>query len=100
MIQGHASAAAQYHGLCSISWTKGAGKPADVRSAVAPSRSAVTPELERSREEASSSSSPAPAVTRAAAVLDVLAADPHGRATLSDLAGEIGIPKSFTTNIL
>ena len=45
-------------------------------------------------------SSPAPAVTRAAAVLDVLAASPSGRATLSDLARALGIPKSSTSNLL
>ncbi|MFD1213200.1 IclR family transcriptional regulator [Arthrobacter sp. GCM10027362] len=45
-------------------------------------------------------SSPAPAVTRAAAVLDVLAASPNGRATLSDLARALGIPKSSTSNLL
>ncbi len=68
---------------------------------MAPSRSAVIPEAERrGREEAPSSSSPAPAVTRAAAVLDVLAAASSGRATLSDLARELGIPKSSTSNIL
>ncbi|WP_026555231.1 IclR family transcriptional regulator [Arthrobacter sp. 35W] len=44
--------------------------------------------------------SPAPAVTRAAAVLDVLAASQSGRLTLSDLARELGIPKSSTSNLL
>ena len=73
--------------------------PAMVRSNVAPSKSAGTGELEREREEAPSSS-PAPAVTRAAAVLDVLAASATGRATLSDLARDLGIPKSSTSNIL
>lgn len=46
------------------------------------------------------SSSPAPAVTRAAAVLDALAEAPSGRLTLSDLARELGIPKSSTSNLL
>lgn len=46
------------------------------------------------------SSSPAPAVTRAAAVLDALAASPSGRLTLSDLSRELGIPKSSTSNLL
>lgn len=46
------------------------------------------------------SASPAPAVTRAAAVLDVLAASASGRLTLSDLARELGIPKSSTSNLL
>ncbi len=45
-------------------------------------------------------SSPAPAVTRAAAVLEALAASPNGRLTLSDLARELGIPKSSTSNLL
>ncbi|NVM96992.1 IclR family transcriptional regulator [Arthrobacter wenxiniae] len=45
-------------------------------------------------------SSPAPAVTRAAAVLDALAASDSGRLTLSDLARELGIPKSSTSNLL
>lgn len=45
-------------------------------------------------------SSPAPAVTRAAAVLEALAASPSGRLTLSDLARELGIPKSSTSNLL
>ncbi|MDQ4502285.1 IclR family transcriptional regulator [Sinomonas sp. ASV322] len=56
--------------------------------------------MERARDESPSPSSPAPAVTRAAAVLDVLASSPSGRATLSDLARELGIPKSSTSNIL
>ncbi len=67
---------------------------------MAPSRSAAIPELERGAREEASSSSPAPAVTRAAAVLDVLSSAPSGRATLSDLARELGIPKSSTSNIL
>jgi DNA-binding IclR family transcriptional regulator len=46
------------------------------------------------------SSSPAPAVTRAAAVLEALAEAPSGRLTLSDLARELGIPKSSTSNLL
>ena len=46
------------------------------------------------------SASPAPAVTRAAAVLDALAASATGRLTLSDLARELGIPKSSTSNLL
>jgi DNA-binding IclR family transcriptional regulator len=45
-------------------------------------------------------SSPAPAVTRAASVLDALAASDSGRLTLSDLARELGIPKSSTSNLL
>ena len=44
--------------------------------------------------------SPAPAVTRAAAVLDALAASATGRLTLSDLSREVGIPKSSTSNLL
>lgn len=46
------------------------------------------------------STSPAPAVTRAAAVLKALAEAPSGRLTLSDLARELGIPKSSTSNLL
>lgn len=46
------------------------------------------------------SASPAPAVTRAAAVLEALAATPRGSLTLSDLARELGIPKSSTSNLL
>ena len=46
------------------------------------------------------SASPAPAVTRAAAVLEALAASATGRLTLSDLARELGIPKSSTSNLL
>ena len=46
------------------------------------------------------SASPAPAVTRAAAVLDALSASATGRLTLSDLARELGIPKSSTSNLL
>lgn len=45
-------------------------------------------------------SSPAPAVTRAAAVLDALSESDSGRLTLSDLARELGIPKSSTSNLL
>ena len=45
-------------------------------------------------------STPAPAVTRAAAVLDALADSDSGRLTLSDLARELGIPKSSTSNLL
>lgn len=44
--------------------------------------------------------SPAPAVTRAAAVLNALAESESGRLTLSDLARELGIPKSSTSNLL
>ncbi|TDL38665.1 IclR family transcriptional regulator [Arthrobacter nitrophenolicus] len=44
--------------------------------------------------------SPAPAVTRAAAVLDALASSATGRLTLSDLSREVGIPKSSTSNLL
>lgn len=50
--------------------------------------------------ESPGGSSPAPAVTRAAAVLDALAAAPSGRLTLSDLSRELGIPKSSTSNLL
>lgn len=65
---------------------------------MAPSRS---PDLSaHSERERGESSSPAPAVTRAAAVLNVLGASASGRATLSDLARELGIPKSSTSNIL
>lgn len=46
------------------------------------------------------SASPAPAVTRAAAVLDALAGSATGRLTLSDIARELGIPKSSTSNLL
>ncbi|CAH0287599.1 Transcriptional repressor IclR [Arthrobacter sp. Bi83] len=46
------------------------------------------------------STSPAPAVTRAAAVLEALAGSATGRLTLSDLARELGIPKSSTSNLL
>ena len=46
------------------------------------------------------SASPAPAVTRAAAVLEALAASSTGRLTLSDLSRELGIPKSSTSNLL
>ncbi|MGO4383469.1 IclR family transcriptional regulator [Specibacter sp. RAF43] len=45
-------------------------------------------------------STPAPAVTRAAAVLDALAESGSGRLTLSDLARALGIPKSSTSNLL
>lgn len=48
----------------------------------------------------SGAASPAPAVTRAAAVLDALAASATGRLTLSDLSREVGIPKSSTSNLL
>ena len=48
----------------------------------------------------SAGASPAPAVTRAAAVLDALAASATGRLTLSDLSREVGIPKSSTSNLL
>lgn len=47
-----------------------------------------------------SAASPAPAVTRAAAVLEVLAASATGVVSLSDLARELGIPKSSTSNLL
>jgi DNA-binding IclR family transcriptional regulator len=50
--------------------------------------------------EGSGSASPAPAVTRASAVLDALAASATGRLTLSDLARELDIPKSSTSNLL
>ena len=42
--------------------------------------------------DGSGSASPAPAVTRAAAVLEALASSATGRLTLSDLARELGIP--------
>ncbi|MBG0739102.1 IclR family transcriptional regulator [Paeniglutamicibacter antarcticus] len=47
-----------------------------------------------------SGTSSAPAVTRAAAVLEALAGAPAGELTLSDLARELGIPKSSTSNLL
>lgn len=50
--------------------------------------------------EKSGTASPAPAVTRAAAVLDALADSATGRLTLSDLSREVGIPKSSTSNLL
>ncbi|AIY00741.1 Transcriptional regulator, IclR family [Arthrobacter sp. PAMC 25486] len=50
--------------------------------------------------EVRGNATPAPAVTRAAAVLDVLAESASGRLTLSDLARELGIPKSSTSNLL
>nr|WP_243399807.1 IclR family transcriptional regulator [Arthrobacter glacialis] len=50
--------------------------------------------------DARSNATPAPAVTRAAAVLDALAESMTGRLTLSDLARELGIPKSSTSNLL
>lgn len=50
--------------------------------------------------EQRSGATPAPAVTRAAAVLDALAESTSGRLTLSDLARELGIPKSSTSNLL
>lgn len=50
--------------------------------------------------EARGNATPAPAVTRAAAVLDSLAESVSGRLTLSDLARELGIPKSSTSNLL
>ena len=53
-----------------------------------------------SAAQSTSSPSAAPAVLRAAALLDVLAAAPSGRVTLSDLARELGIPKSSTSNLL
>lgn len=43
--------------------------------------------------------SPAPAVTRAAALLDVLADDPAGRMGLSDLARRLDVPKSSIANL-
>jgi DNA-binding IclR family transcriptional regulator len=48
----------------------------------------------------SATPSPAPAAVRAAAVLDALATSATGRLTLSELAREIAIPKSSTSNIL
>ncbi|HSU47082.1 MAG TPA: IclR family transcriptional regulator C-terminal domain-containing protein [Arthrobacter sp.] len=50
--------------------------------------------------EGQGGASPAPAVTRAAAVLEALAESPSGRLTLSDLARALGIPKSSTSNLL
>ncbi|WP_285727622.1 IclR family transcriptional regulator [Psychromicrobium xiongbiense] len=47
-----------------------------------------------------STASPAPAVTRAAAALDALAASSTGVMTLSDLARELDIPKSSASNLL
>lgn len=47
-----------------------------------------------------STPSPAPAVTRAAAALDALAASASGVMTLSDLARELEIPKSSASNLL
>ena len=52
------------------------------------------------RSEGLGASSPAPAVTRAAAVLEALAESPSGRLTLSDLSRELRIPKSSTSNLL
>jgi DNA-binding IclR family transcriptional regulator len=46
-----------------------------------------------------SSSSLAPAVTRAAAILDVLAESPAAPTPLSDLARRLGLPKSSVANI-
>lgn len=51
-------------------------------------------------QDSRSNATPAPAVTRAAAVLDALAESGTGRLTLSDLARELGIPKSSTSNLL
>lgn len=50
--------------------------------------------------QAPATPSPAPAAVRAAAVLDALATSATGRLTLSELAREIAIPKSSTSNIL
>ncbi|WP_245934579.1 IclR family transcriptional regulator [Arthrobacter psychrolactophilus] len=50
--------------------------------------------------ESKANATPAPAVTRAAAVLDALAESATGRLTLSDLARELAIPKSSTSNLL
>ena len=50
--------------------------------------------------ESKVNATPAPAVTRAAAVLDALAESATGRLTLSDLARELAIPKSSTSNLL
>lgn len=50
--------------------------------------------------EPRANATPAPAVTRAAAVLDALAESVTGRLTLSDLARELAIPKSSTSNLL
>lgn len=48
----------------------------------------------------SAAPSAAPAVTRAAAILGVLAESINGRMTLSEVAREVGIPKSSASNIL
>jgi len=56
--------------------------------------------LPQKNHDARVNATPAPAVTRAAAVLDALAASTTGRLTLSDLARELGIPKSSTSNLL
>jgi IclR family transcriptional regulator, blcABC operon repressor len=45
------------------------------------------------------SGSPAPAVTRAAALLGLLADDPSGRLGLSDLARRLDLPKSSISNL-
>jgi len=50
--------------------------------------------------ESRAHATPAPAVTRAAAVLNALAESESGRLTLSDLARGLGIPKSSTSNLL
>ena len=60
---------------------------------MADSRTSRTP-------DSPASASPAPAVTRAAAVLEALSSSATGRLTLSDLARELGIPKSSTSNLL
>lgn len=56
--------------------------------------------MPQTNSDARLNATPAPAVTRAAAVLDALAASTAGRLTLSDLARELGIPKSSTSNLL
>ncbi|GAB3261930.1 IclR family transcriptional regulator [Arthrobacter pigmenti] len=47
-----------------------------------------------------STSSPAPAVSRAAALLDILASSETGTLTLSDIARGLSIPKSSASNLL
>lgn len=57
-------------------------------------------ETPAARAELLGSASPAPAVTRAAAVLNALAEAPSGGLTLSDVSRALGIPKSSTSNLL
>lgn len=46
------------------------------------------------------SASPAPAVLRAAAILELIAAHPDNPPRITDLAVDLGLPKSSTTNIV